>query len=100
MYDYLTGLELSAPGCTIFVHRLSDPGHALCNVPAAHFELVAQNLYPPRLCGCLDCVDTRTYIRTYAAWTTAPEARALPDWLKRQIIEANMTEEETDVLGR
>lgn len=89
MFKYLAGLECTAPGVTIFTHRLSDDGFYLCTVPTAFQNLVALDLYPPRLCGCPDCSDMRLFRQEYWAWSVAPELRG---W--------EFVPEEEDALGR
>ena len=70
--EWLLSLEDAASGTTIFVHRLSELGHYLCMVPAAHPRLCEthQN-YPPRFCGCFDCIDQRAN-RDLIAWAILP----------------------------
>jgi hypothetical protein len=93
MYYYLTRLELSAPGCTIFTHRLSEDGHWLCTVPATFLGLVEQGYYPPRLCGCLTCVSERQLRQEFWAWNISACARRM------SALEAVVKEAE-DGLGR
>jgi len=93
MYYYLTELELSAPGCTIFAHRLSDDGHYLCTVPATFFNLVDDGYYPPRLCGCLDCIDVRRFRQEFWAWNITETARKIAN-------EQATLQEAEDALGR
>jgi len=88
-FHWLSSLEVTAPGVTIFAHRLSDDGHYLCSVPAAFSNLVALGYYPPRLCGCFDCIDMRLMRQEFWAWTVAPELR-----------DFEYVPEETDALGR
>ena len=75
--SWLIGLEESAPGVTIFTHRLSEDGFHLCSVPTTFEHLTRLGYYPPRLCGCLTCCDLREFRQEYWAWTTAPEVRDL-----------------------
>jgi hypothetical protein len=74
---WIMSLEMACPGVTIFIHRLSDRGHYLCQVPAAHEQLVISQQCPPRYCGCLTCMRQRVAIRDLTAWNITPTARAI-----------------------
>jgi len=65
--EWLMSLEVAASGTTIFVHRLSDPGHYLCTIPCPYSQLTKLPGSPPRYCGCFTCIDTRKFLNDYTA---------------------------------
>jgi hypothetical protein len=71
--QWLMGLEEAAPGTTIFVHRLSDPGHYLCMVPAVYTCLEEDPIQPTRDCGCFICIDRRKWLLDYTARAIIPD---------------------------
>ena len=89
--EWVLSLEMACPGTTIFIHRLSDFGHYLCMVPSAHPRLCEmpdryKYNYPPRLCGCFNCVDQRAN-RDLIAWNILPSSTYQPlydSWLALQ----------------
>ena len=85
--EWLYSLEVAAAGVTIFVHRLSEPGHErLCQDPSN----------PPRYCGCYDCIDQRNYLRDYTARAIIFNMRELiPPELAAQFLHGS-----SDVLDR
>lgn len=94
--EWLYSLEAAAAGVTIFVHRLSEPGHYLCTVPCAHERLCEDPANPPRYCGCYDCIDQRNFLRDYTARAIIPNMRELiPPELAAQILQGS-----SDALGR
>ena len=76
-FIWLSNLEMACPGTTIFAHRLSEDGHYICTVPAAHSQLVIEEDCPPRYCGCPTCMIQRVAIRELTAWNITPTARKL-----------------------
>ena len=94
---WLYSLEKAAPGVTIFVHRLSDPGHYLCTVPCPYSRLANDpRLTAQRFCGCLDCIDQRSFLKDYTARLIISNMRELiPPELAAEIMEGS-----TDVLNR
>ena len=62
--NWVMELELAAPGCIIFIHRLSPAGHYLCTVPAPHERLVSPE-HPSRYCGCYKCIAERKFLIKY-----------------------------------
>ena len=93
---YLIGLEEACPGCTIFIHRLSGPGHYFCTVPCAHARLAEDPDHPPRYCGCYDCIDQRTFTRTYTAWVIIPNMQEM----MRGVAMPSALSGSSDALGR
>ncbi len=93
---WLYSLEAAASGTTIFVHRLSDPGHYLCTVPCTHMRFAGDPEQPVRYCGCYDCIDQRDYLRTYTARAIIPNiVELIPVELMQEILE-----EQRDPLNR
>lgn len=88
--QWVWDLESAARGTTIFVHRLSDAGYALCNIPAPYAVLVENDLCPPRFCGCLTCVDGRLLSCEFRAVSISETAR------EASYAYARMPEEEDD----
>ncbi len=93
--EWLLSLEEVAPGCTIFVHRLSTPGHYLCTVPIKHPRHAEDPEHPPRYCGCFTCIDQRRNTLEFTAWILIPNMQEIMQGISIPSLEGS-----SDVLER
>jgi len=91
---WITELEVAAPGCTIFVHKMSDAGYSLCTVPLPYSALADDPTTEKRFCGCPTCIDQRNFLKDYTARIVIPDMEKLFEGLEHVIYRINNPEEE------